>query len=51
MYENTKTAPNTLAPTSEGQSSDYNNIIAHSAENCNSNNDFYQKMARRMIVA
>ena len=49
MYENKKTAPNTLAPTSEGQSSDYNNIIAHSAENCNSIDDNYQKMIRRMI--
>ena len=49
MYENKKTAPNTLAPTSEGQSSDYNNIIAHSAEKCNSNDDNYQKMIRQMI--
>ena len=43
MYKNEKTAPNTLAATSEGQSSDYNNIIAHSAENCNSNDANPQK--------
>lgn len=48
MYEKEKTAPNTLAPTSKGQSSINNNIIAHSVENCNSNDDFYQKMVRQM---
>lgn len=48
MYEKEKTAPNTLAPTSKGQSSINNNIIAHSVENCNSNDDFCQKMVRQM---
>ena len=49
MAEIKKTAP--CEPTAIGseQSPDYNNIIAHSAENCNSNNDNYQKMIRRMI--
>lgn len=48
MYEKEKTAPNTLAPTSKGQSFINNNIIAHSVENCNSNDDFCQKMVRQM---
>lgn len=48
MYEKEKTVPNTLAPTSKGQSSINNNIIAHSVENCNSNDDFCQKMVRQM---
>lgn len=48
MYEKEKTAPNTLAPTSKGQSSINNNIIAHSVENCNSNDVDYKKILMQM---
>lgn len=48
MYEKEKTAPNTLAPTSKGQPSINNNIIAHSVENCNSNDVDYKKILMQM---
>ena len=49
MTEKEKTAPCESTAIGSEQSPDYNNIIAHSAENCNSIDDNYQKMIRRMI--
>ena len=49
MTEKEKTALNTLAPTSEGQSLNNNSIITQTGENCNSDYDLYRKMIRRTL--
>ena len=49
MTEKEKTALNTLAPTSEGQPSNNNNIITPSLENCNTDYDLYRKMMRQTL--
>ncbi len=49
MMENEKTALNTLAATSVGQSSNNNNIITQNDGNCNSQTDIYRMMMRKML--
>ena len=49
MAEKEKTAQNTLAPTSEGQSLNNNNIITQTGENCNTDYDLYRKMMRQTL--
>ena len=49
MTEKEKTALNTLIAISERQSSNNNNIITQTGENCNSDYDLYRKMMRQTL--
>lgn len=49
MTENEKTAPISSVGADEGQSSNNNIIISQSEGNCNSQNDLYRMMVRKML--